>query len=195
MLKQEFLFPTQIYYKDISNNLLNIELEKNILKWSQEDKGLQRTNVNGWHSPTDMHGRKEYNEIFEFLLKMQNEIYIEENLKDDPIIGNMWANINKPGGYNRPHIHPNSVWSGVYYVKTPKNCGHLRFADPKYMSLMIQPEYTKDRKFYQRREVFYEAVAGRCFMFPSWLVHSVEENKSDELRISISFNFLRKRFL
>jgi uncharacterized protein (TIGR02466 family) len=32
----------------------------------------------------------------------------------------MWANINPPGGYNRAHTHPNSLWSGVYYVKDSK---------------------------------------------------------------------------
>ena len=40
-------------------------------------------------------------------------------------MGNMWANINPPGGYNRPHVHPNSHFSGVYYIKAPKNSGKL----------------------------------------------------------------------
>jgi uncharacterized protein (TIGR02466 family) len=51
----------------------------------------------------------------------------------------MWANINPPGGFNRTHIHPNSLWSGVYYVKTPKNCGHLKLEDPRSVSLMTRP--------------------------------------------------------
>jgi uncharacterized protein (TIGR02466 family) len=48
----------------------------------------------------------------------------------------MWANINPPGGFNRAHIHPNSLWSGVYYVKTPKNCGHLKVRRPKICSMI-----------------------------------------------------------
>ena len=42
-------------------------------------------------------------------------------------MGNMWANINPPGGYNMPHIHPNSHFSGVYYIKAPKDSGNISF--------------------------------------------------------------------
>ena len=42
------------------------------------------------------------------------------------------------------------------------------------------------------REVHYEPKAGRCIMFPSWLWHEVKPNKSNDTRISVSFNFLQK---
>jgi hypothetical protein len=31
-------------------------------------------------------------------------------------------------------------------------------------------------------------------MFPSWLEHCVEMNESDDIRISVSFNFLQDGF-
>jgi len=31
-------------------------------------------------------------------------------------------------------------------------------------------------------------------MFPSWLWHSVEPNESNDVRISVSFNFLQRGF-
>ena len=39
------------------------------------------------------------------LFIMMNDIWKEEWLDREPILGNMWANINPPGGYNAPHIH------------------------------------------------------------------------------------------
>ena len=42
------------------------------------------------------------------------------------------------------------------------------------------------------REVSYQPVAGRCIMFPAWLIHCVEPNESNDIRISVSFNFLQK---
>ena len=45
------------------------------------------------------------------------------------------------------------------------------------------------------RETSYEAVAGRCIMFPSWVTHCVDPNDSDDLRISVSFNFLQKTLM
>ena len=54
---------------------------------------------------------------------MQDEIFKDYGMEPKPGLGNMWANINYPGSYNKQHMHPNSQWSGVYYVKVPKNSG------------------------------------------------------------------------
>ena len=45
---------------------------------------------------------------------MQDKIFTKEFLTQKPALGNMWANINYPGNANRPHLHPNSLFSGVY---------------------------------------------------------------------------------
>ena len=37
-------------------------------------------------------------------------------------------------------------------------------------------------------------IPGRIIMFPAWLWHSVEPNKSDDIRISVSFNFIQEGF-
>ena len=193
MLHKEFWFPTQIYIKEF--NLDNNQLTNDIVNWSKQDPGLSKTNVNGWHSKSDMHQKPEYKALVDQLFQMQQEIYKEDCLADQPVLGNMWANINPPGGFNRPHIHPNSLWSGVYYVKTPKDCGHLKLEDPKTRAEMVMPKRTQDQlPQYLWREVHYEPIAGRCIMFPSWLNHTVDPNRSNDIRISVSFNFLQKGF-
>ena len=54
-LQRKVLFPTPVYFKDLPNaEELNKYLEEHIVRWSKEDKGLSKTNVNGWHSTTDM---------------------------------------------------------------------------------------------------------------------------------------------
>jgi uncharacterized protein (TIGR02466 family) len=45
------------------------------------------------------------------------------------------------------------------------------------------------------REAHFEPVAGRLIMFPSWVNHCVDPNMSNEIRISISFNFLQRNFV
>jgi len=193
---RELHFPTPIYIKDTNNLSLNKRLERDIITWSNKDAGVQRTNMNGWHSTTDMHTKPEYKELVDILFTMQNEIYKEEMLDSEPYLGNMWANINPPGGYNRPHMHPNSLWSGVYYVKTSKNCGHLKIEDPRSVSLMSRPNHIKGELPSRLwREVHYEPVTGRIIMFPAWLNHCVEPNMSNEIRISVSFNFLQRSFV
>jgi uncharacterized protein (TIGR02466 family) len=104
-------------------------------------------------------------------------IYEQEHLDSEPYLGNMWANINPPGGMNRAHQHPNSLWSGVYYIKAPKNSGQLKIDDPRSSASMVRPNQKKGpvppRLF---RETHYEPIAGRCIMFPSWLMHCVDPN-------------------
>ena len=190
----EHHFPTMIYIKDFPDSeKLNKYLEDHIMRWSQNDKGVSKTNAGGWHSSTDMNQKEEYNPLTRELFNMQEEIYQKENLNRNPVCGNMWANINYSKCYNRPHIHPNSLFSGVYFVKTPKNSGNLVLYDPRPGVQMTMPD-RKDIKLSRElwREIHYEPKAGRCIMFPSWLWHEVKPNQSNDIRISVSFNFLQR---
>ena len=191
----EYHFPTPVYIKDLSNVVpLNQYLEQQVIKWSQTDpEGKKRTNVNGWHSKTDMNQKEEYNPLTRELFNMQEEIYQKENLSRKPVCGNMWANINYPGNSNRPHLHPNSLFSGVYWIKTPMKSGNLMLYDPRPGVHTTMPNRKEGKLPSQLwREIHYEPKAGRCIMFPAWLWHEVRTNESNDTRISVSFNFLQR---
>ena len=190
---RELHFPTPIYIADIAHPTLNQDLERDIINWSNQDKGMIRTNVKGWHSQVYMHQMPEYQKLVNMLYEAIRTVWVQEHLNSEPFLGNMWANINPPGAMNRPHIHPNSLWSGVYYVKAPKDSGHLKIYDPRSAASMCSPQH-KEGKLPDRllRETYYEPKAGRLLIFPSWLMHCVDYNKSDDIRISVSFNFLQK---
>ena len=192
-MHRDLLFPTPVYIADIKHPTLNQELERDIVAWSKQDKGMTRTNVKGWHSTTNMHELPQFKKLVNMLYDCQKTVYEQEYYESEPFLGNMWANINPPGGMNRAHQHPNSLWSGVYWIKTPKNCGQLKIDDPRSVACMTRPRQ-KDTKKPDRlwRETHYEPVAGRCIMFPSWLMHCVDPNESNDIRISVSFNFLQK---
>jgi len=192
MIKEGF-FPTLIYAEDFK--LDTNQMAQNIIKWSKEDKGLKKTNVNGWHSQTDMHQKEEYKPLVDELFRMAHQIFNEECLDNAPALGNMWANINYNGGYNKPHVHPNALFSGVYYVKTPPNSGQLVCNDPRPGIQTCMPN-RKEGEIPKHlwREVHLQPQENRALMFPAWLWHSVQPNQSQESRISISFNFLQKGF-
>ena len=190
----EYHFPTPIYIKDLPNvDQLNSYLEQKIIQWSQQDKGVSKTNAGGWHSATDMNQKEEYNVLTKELFNMQDEIFKKEFLTQKPVLGNMWANINGPGNFNRPHLHPNALFSGVYWIKTPINSGNLMLYDPRPGAHTTMPNRKKGKLPPELwREVHYEPKAGRCIMFPSWLWHEVQSNRSNDTRISVSFNFLQR---
>ena len=179
------------------NHNLKVEnkLAQDIVNWSNQDSGVKKTNYKGWHSTTDMHTKPEYQQLITELMRMQKEIYDNEHLDRHAKLGNMWANINPPGGYNKAHVHPNAVFSGVYYVKTPPNCGRLICNDPRPGIQTCMPNRIKGQPpKHLWREVRVNPMVGRIIMFPAWLWHSVEENMSNDIRISVSFNFLQDGF-
>ena len=192
MIKEQF-FPTIIYAKDIQLN--NQELAQHIINWSKQDAGIKKTNVKGWHSQTDMHTKPEYKPLVDELFIFMKEIWKEEWLDREPILGNMWASINHPGGYNKSHLHPNTLFSGVYYIKTPPNCGKLVCNDPRSGAQTVLPIRIKGEPPKPLwREVYLDPIPGRIVIFPAWLWHSVEPNESNDIRISVSFNFIQHGF-
>ena len=118
MIKEEF-FPTIIYGFDVK--LDNDKLAQDILEWSKHDKGVHKTNVKGWHSQTDMQTKPKYKPLVDQLFLAMKQVWDDQHLDRDFGIGNMWANINPPGASNQPHVHPNCLYTGVYYVKSNIN--------------------------------------------------------------------------
>ena len=57
----------------------------------------------------------------------------------------MWANINMRYSHNRNHVHPGALWSGVYYIQTPKDSGRIWFTDPRGEAHTMVPRHGKHK--------------------------------------------------
>tara|TARA_B100000902_G_scaffold212677_1_gene202228 strand:- start:200 stop:793 length:594 start_codon:yes stop_codon:yes gene_type:complete len=107
--------------------------------------------------------------------------------------GEVWININKTGNYNAKHHHPNSNLSGVLWIKIPENSGRIEFISPvDFQADREVRSYTEEFKDKHRihHSYYFPPIEGRMLVFPSHLIHHVTENKSDEDRISVSFNLI-----
>lgn len=182
----------------------NEHLNKTLLDltYAERERGIAVNKSNtaelgSWHSATMLHKNPDYQplltEVDAVLSRMSNEL---SYAKDQVLkVTTMWSIINPPGNGNRAHIHPNSLWSGVYYVQTPEKSGKIEFIDPRSALIMNQPKYENKKK--RPREcwtkVNYKPVSGRMLIFPAWLYHGVDINMSKEKgraadRIIVSFN-------
>ena len=192
MIREEF-FPTSVFGKDVKSD--NDKLAQDIVNWSNQDQGVQKTNYKGWHSTTNMASKPEYQLLVNELIIMCRDMFKEEWLDREPVLGNMWANINPKDGMNQTHIHSNSLFSGVYYVKSNPQAGRLKIYDPRPGAQIIMPIRKKGKPpKHLWRDANLDPIPGRIIMFPAWLWHSVEPNQSNDLRISISFNFIQHGF-
>jgi|TARA_Y100000296_G_scaffold12424_1_gene14411 hypothetical protein len=113
-----------------------------------------------------------------------------KKVKDFKIkIYSCWINQNFTFDYNMPHNHTGSLiqFSGIWYIKAPKNCGDLLFlnksenSDPTNLF-----KYIDDPLSWIDYRITPED--NRLILFPSTLVHLVEPNRSSQDRISVAFN-------
>lgn len=95
-----------------------------------------------------------------------------------------WLNRYEKNGYQDLHSHADSVLSGVFYLKS-KGEKDLIFQAPWHFFQPRQPEYT-EQNLENCHNVEYASVEGRCFIFPSHLMHRTLPAKEE--RISLSFN-------
>ena len=102
-------------------------------------------------------------------------------------ITNCWSIINKKLASNAGHIHANSLISSAYYIKANKNSGNLIFDDPRPAASIKKGPY-KSLGTWNEGNISITPYAGLLVMFPSYLVHHVQPNMSDDERIILSFN-------
>ena len=117
--------------------------------------------------------------------------------KNKQILNNMWFNINFYKDSNISHNHFGDDISGVYYIKTPNECGNIIFEHPAkdlFDYYFLNVENRKEVNIYNARTWWMPSEVNMLYLFPAWLNHSVELNKNKtEERISISFNTYHER--
>ena len=206
-LIRELYFPTFIFFKDLpASASLNGLLRQEIYSMRDEDAvGLHRSNVKqagAWHSQDDLNLRSAFDSIVSEILVATKSAFDDLGFDSEyeAYIDNMWANVSPKYAFNRTHVHPGVIYSGVYYVQSPANCGRIYFSDPRVQAQMLRPRISDEgrKEGYNWTEVFFEPIEGRLILFPAWLVHEVEPNLAEEQgdagdRISISFNLHQRR--
>lgn len=143
-----------------------------------------------WQTTQDLHERAEFAPLLPFLQGAVETALEAMAVRDrNWVVTGCWANINPAGGFHPPHIHPNNLISGVYYLQTPPSADSIVFHDPRPQAHYLAPVSTRLVAETQA-EIQIEAKPGRMLLFPSWLRHSVRPNYGNEERVSISFNVM-----
>jgi len=153
--------------------------------------GVAKTNVEGWQSPNVLQNLDEFGQMNRRILDVCRRIAESQNFLPNVTYQHQaWVNISPPGASNKVHFHPNCHLSGVYYVSLQApECGSIFFRDPRVAAGMLRPPIGQETHF-TATEVRMRPEEGRMYVFPAWLEHGVEVNRSDRDRVSISFNVL-----
>jgi uncharacterized protein (TIGR02466 family) len=192
------LFPTPVYTNQISSDkfeLVQKELLTAINKIKENNLFQKRsdwnTNIFSISDPT--FNRDIIKEYSLLLFKEQLELHIMQYMseigtpitkvsKDKILIQSAWFTQTMKDEYSHDHMHGDCDISGVYYIKTNGNDGSIYFNTPaptinsSYCFLHIPGRHITPPS------------QGTILLFPGFLNHGVYCNKTDNERLSISFN-------
>ncbi|MEO1249049.1 MAG: TIGR02466 family protein [Pseudomonadota bacterium] len=189
-------FHTPVWSREVvEHQRINAEILAILDKLEKDTPSISRSNVGGWHSPDNLHHREDMAEIRRIIGRtcVGCATFMEFDFDNfELVITEMWLNKNGPGDFNRAHIHPNAILSGAYYVSAPEGSGNIEFYDPVPARLMTTYPI-KTNKPINAQAAEYAARDGLLLIFPSWLQHAVQPNRSDKPRVSMSFNVSFRR--
>lgn len=182
------LFPTTIYSFDIEDQsitedtlkfLNSYQLSKDTKTW--EEEVLQTDN--------NLHLLSQTQELITFFDLCLSSIKNINQLQTDKIkITLCWANKSTYNSKHQNHYHPNSLYSGIFYLTS--GGAKTIFYDPvNYRNeAMIKVFGNNINPNPNKAEIIPEK--GRLVIFPSWFRHSTENHDGDSIRWTISFNTL-----
>ena len=199
--KTNLIFPIPIHQIDVNEFS---EIQDELIDYAYDLKrkepiGKSNTNRGGWQSSVFDVGLKD-DKLHEFLIN--SLVGLPPFKKSIDFTVKSWININKPGDHNVSHNHPNCNLAGVLWIKCSENCGNIEFENPNLFQTYMESSdidskkkgeidyYTNDFNIKSNiyPTYYFNPIEGRMIVFPSYLYHYVQENKSNQDRISVSFN-------
>jgi len=170
-----------------------------VLAREKADSGMYRSNKGGWHSDEQLLNWPELqfadlaDTFRSAVFHMTAATCGQLRFKMDVAIS-AWANVNRAGSNNNPHVHPLNHWSGVLYVQTAdfsadpiREAGNIEFQDPRGPICMLSIPG-------QVTTLTLEPRQGTILIFPAWLTHWVNTFSVEAVRVSIAFNAYIRRF-
>lgn len=201
-----FLFPTPVIVHEIVGDPLfkrhNNALKEKLLDLEEEDDGCKFNLHGGYRSKDGFLLEKDEsiqwlrNHIIprmNYLLSLANSSHVTYELDG-------WGQVLRGGDGHSIHVHPGSMYAGVYYIAAPKEIdakgrgeGCLDFVDPRNGAVMAQ--VVRGKTIYgEAIRVCPSEEGGTLVIFPSWLPHEVRAlpSSTSSARIAVSFNIIYK---
>ena len=190
VIKQDILWPTPYWHtiiEDFTKHETRVTFNEDMEGWvsgqMSKKKTVIKSNRGGWQSEI-----QKPDDTFNPLVQKIDEVCKNINLGiKETFIPQLWVNVNKAGDYNIIHQHGGYILSGTYYVKVPKDSGRLTFRDPRPGAICNTFMVNRfDGGEFRNLNLF----DGLLVIWPSYLDHFVEPSKTNEERISISFDIV-----
>ena len=201
-IKKGFIFPKPFWSTLLDVNIVDLQEECFEIRNNIPGKNKSNLGQNSYHSP-NLLNLQNPPEILKLMKQITNCIQTihQQTRRENVRLVDFWININGKGGSNVPHTHPGAKYSGVFYIKVPKemkggNLFFLRDYNETYLTSQENMGFFKQGYNLLPNDlpkIPVKPLEKLLLVFPSWLPHSVEFNDTEEERISLSFNYILLR--
>jgi len=188
------LFPSFVWKGDLAQaelQPLNAGILKALAEMGAPLAGL-RPGEN-WQSDHALHRNPAFQPLTEWVSAAAAQVLETLHVPQPLMITGCWANVNAPGTGHRLHSHRNNYLSGAYYVQVQDGADSINFFDPKPQAGVMRPAAAQPTE-YNTEVAMVRVSAGSLILFPAWLQHAVDANRSNRPRISMSFNLMFPAF-
>jgi uncharacterized protein (TIGR02466 family) len=170
--------------KELNEKLINLSLDL-----EKKNSGVVKSNMGGYQSDFLENSNKTIGATKKVILKAFNQfadtIYVKKPytvIFDDP-----WLNVNRESHANKIHTHPRSDLSLTYYCEVPADSGRIVFENPVLHQRTTSIWYEK-HDVWNSEHINLSPKKYDLIIFPSYIPHFVEPNKSKKPRISLACN-------
>jgi uncharacterized protein (TIGR02466 family) len=166
------LFPTPVYISELDDTSICDKIYRILCE--DRESGSGKYKETEWKSLDFYHQHPELRDFSSMILNEFEKVYDHFQVKRDSIyINNMWGQISNGYNYHQYHIHQNSYFSGILYLRTPQGSGETVFYNNSTSTKLIRPEYNELNRFNCGNYSF-TPEKGKLIIFPSWLPHAVQ---------------------
>jgi uncharacterized protein (TIGR02466 family) len=170
--------------EELNEKLINLSLDL-----EKKNSGVVKSNMGGYQSDFLESSNKTIGATKKVILKALNQfadtIYVKKPytvIFDDP-----WLNVNRESHSNKTHTHPGSDLSLTYYCEVPADSGRIVFENPVLHQRTTSIWYEK-HDVWNSEHINLSPKKYDLIIFPSYIPHFVEPNKSNKPRISLACN-------
>jgi len=180
------IFPTEVWIfpppgeeKLKANELLKLSLE--LKESNRENSAEPRSARHSWRKDSP-HLEPEFETASLYIKQILSAACQKLGLKGGTREFDTWLNIIEPGGYQVSHNHAPNLLSGILFLSDCSETSRLILRDPR-PTRQCFPETQQGPC-----EIPVASSAGSAIIFPGWLEHWVEENRSARDSAYIAFN-------
>lgn len=176
-MKKRDILPQLMYEFDAPPEILS-----NTLALAKEEEYEYKGS--GYGSRVGLFREEKYEQTFSWINECLEEIRVDQEYNCDELkVCLSWLNKWETGKWSPEHIHGNSFLSGILYLTD--NDARTWFSRKDPWNDPFSTITMGSSRIIVHKEL---TVAGKMVIFPSSLLHSIDENRSNHLRYTLAFN-------